>query len=74
MCWLGAKVGSRCTCSGQPLGGSGQYTILARLITAAPLPLPTPLQVPGLYQNVRPNMLRSALQRMQNCSDFSLEG
>ncbi len=32
------------------------------------------IQVPGFYDGVRPNMLRCALQRLQGCQEFTLDG
>ncbi len=32
------------------------------------------IMVPGFYSGVRPNTLGAALQRLDNCNEFSLEG
>ena len=32
------------------------------------------VSVPGFYDGVRPNMLAAALQRLEDCSEFSLDG
>lgn len=32
------------------------------------------IMVPGFYSGVRPNTLGAALQRLDNCHEFSLEG